>query len=199
MRWARYVALLTRLLRLRCALGRRQRQARRAIQYLSFLGRELAEASRLNLSFPGPRGHGAQGFNRVPDCLSAVGRKTIELCSDSAEFLLLLRSQVLPSLHSPEHLLLPIWRHGIEALKALFKPLLTLRRKTPKLRIVLQRAPLLVRRETAIAVEPLSRMMSLVWGLIGTIFPLRRRLKLWARLLMLELRTLLHPRWRARL
>jgi hypothetical protein len=85
--------------------------------------------------------------------------------------------------------------------------LLAVRRKTAKLRIVLERTPLLVRRKTSIAVEPLSRMMPLLRGLIRTIFPLWRRLKLRTRLLTLKLRRWLDPPgrasfrtlWRARL
>jgi len=117
------------------------------------------------------------------------------LSSNSTEFLLLLRGQVFPGFHASQHLLLTVGRHGIEPLQALFKALLAFRRKPAKLRIILERAPLLVRRETAIAIEPLSGMMPLVRGLIGPIFPLRRRLKLRAGLLTLKLRTWLDPRW----
>ena len=117
------------------------------------------------------------------------------MSSDSTEFLLLLRGQVFPGFHASQHLLLTLRRHGIEALQALFKALLAFRRKPAKLRIILERAPLLVRRETAIVIEPLSGMMSLVRGLIGAVFPLRGRLKLRAGLLTLKLRTWLDPRW----
>ena len=108
------------------------------------------------------------------------------MSSNSTEFLLLLRGQVFPGFHASQHLLLTVGRHGIEPLQALFKTLLAFRRKPAKLRIILERAPLLVRRETAIAIEPLSRMMPLVRGFVAAVFPLRRRLKL--RLLTLKLR-----------
>jgi len=126
--------------------------------------------------------------------LSPVRGETIELCPHSPEFLLLLRGQVLPGFHPPQHLLLAVGRHGVEPLQALFKSLLAFRRETAKLRITLERASLLVRRETAIAIEPLSRMMPLVRGFVAAVFPLRRRLKL--RLLTLKLRARL-PRWRS--
>ena len=115
MRRSRYVTLLA-WLGLRGTLSRRQWQPRSAIQYLPFLRRELTEAPGLNLMFSGVRRHGPQGFNSVSDCLFAVRGKTIELCSNPAKFLFLLGRQVFPSLHAAQHLLLAVWRHGIETL-----------------------------------------------------------------------------------
>ena len=77
---------------------------------------------------------------------------------------------MFPCLHAPQHLLLAVGRHTVEPLQPLLQPLLTFRRKTPELRVVFQRAPLLIERLIAVLIQPLARMMSLCWGLISSVF-----------------------------
>ena len=126
-----------------------QRQARGTAQNLSFLRGELAEPSRINFTLTHPWWHRPQRFNRVSHGLTAVGRKAVELYANSAEFLFLLWSQVLPCFHAPQHLLLPLRRHVVEPLESLFESLLALRRKMTELRIIFERAALLLQRHIA--------------------------------------------------
>jgi hypothetical protein len=63
---------------------------------------------------------------------------------------------VLPGFHAAQHLLLPFRRQAVKALQALLKLLLSVRRKSPELGIILQRAPLLVRRQVAVTIQPLT-------------------------------------------
>jgi hypothetical protein len=63
---------------------------------------------------------------------------------------------VFPSLHAPQHLLLAVGRHAIEALQALFVFLLALARKTTELRIILECVPLLIERLLSMLVQPLA-------------------------------------------
>ena len=74
----------------------------------------------------------------------ALCRQAIEALPHAAEILLLLRRKVLPGFHPPQHLLLPIRRHAIEALQALLQLLLALAGKPPELRIAFESSPLLI-------------------------------------------------------
>ena len=74
---------------------------------------------------------------------------------------------MLPGFHAAQHLLLTVCRQAVEVLQALFELLLALGRKPPKLRIVLQCAPLLIKGKFAVLVQPLSGMMALRRRLIS--------------------------------
>jgi hypothetical protein len=82
--------------------------------------------------------------------------------------LFLLRRQVLPGFHAPKHLLLAIWRKAVKALQSLLKLLLAVRWKPAELRVALQCSPLLIERQTAMLIQPLSRMVPVGGWLIGT-------------------------------
>jgi hypothetical protein len=75
--------------------------------------------------------------------------------------LLLLRSKVLPGFHAVQNPLLLFWRTPAEILQSLLELLLSLRRQSAKLRIVLQGSPLLIGRHISVLTQPLARMMSL--------------------------------------
>ena len=83
---------------------------------------------------------------------------------------------MLPGFHSPQNLLLAVWRQAVEALQSLLKPLLTVARKIAKLRVIFKRPPLLFQRLLAMLIQPLAGMVSFCWRLIG---PRRPIFSLW--------------------
>jgi hypothetical protein len=99
----------------------------------------------------------------------SVYRQAVEPRTQLAKVLFLLRREVLPSLHPPQHLLLALRRHVVEVLQPLFQLLLALRRKPPEIGITLERAPLLIERLIAMLIQPLPGVMSLRRRLIRTI------------------------------
>ena len=105
-----------------------------------------------------------------------VRRQVVELRVIGAELLFLLRCQVLPGFHSPQNLLLAVWRQAVEALQSLLKLLLAIARKTAKLRVIFKRPPLLVEGLLAMLIQPLAGMMSFCRRLIG---PRRPIFSLW--------------------
>ena len=177
------------LSRRRRGLCWRQRQLRRIIQHLALLRGKLAETSSLNFPLARVGRHGAQRLDGIPDGLLTVRRQVLELRVIGAELLFLLGSQVLPGFHSPQNLLLAVWRQAVEVLQSLFKLLLAIVRKTAKLRIIFKRPPLLIERLLAMLIQPLAGMMSFCRRLIGPRRPifslrfgLRPCLELWPRL-----------------
>jgi hypothetical protein len=150
---------------------------RGVVQHLAFLGRKLTKSSSLDFPLTCLRWHSAQRLDGVSHGLLAVRGKALELRIQRPELLFLLRRQVLPGFHAPEDLLLPIWWHAIEVLQALFEFLLAIARQTPELRVILQRAFLLIKRLLAMLVQPLPRVMALCGRLIrarNLTFPQRR-------------------------
>ena len=73
-----------------------------------------------------------------------IRRQAVEALPYSPEILLLLRRKVLPGFHPPQHELLPVRRHVIEALQALLQLLLALGGKPPELGIAFEGASLLI-------------------------------------------------------
>jgi hypothetical protein len=129
-----------------------QRQLRRIVQDLSFLWREPAEASGLDLALAHLWRHCAQGLNSVFHRLAPVGRQAFELRVRRPEPVLLLWRQVLPGFHAPQHLLLAIGRHAVKALEPLLEFLLPIRRKAAKVPVVVERLTLLIERLTTVLV-----------------------------------------------
>ena len=154
----RYIPLGARLITLGRCIGWRGRewQTRRSIQNLAFLRRELTEAPRLNLPLTNVRGHSPKRLNRIPHRLPAVRRQTVELASYPPKLLLLLRSEVFPGFHTAQNLLLPVRRHAVEALQALFILLLPIAWEMSECRIIFQRATLLIGRHFPMLVQPLT-------------------------------------------
>jgi hypothetical protein len=76
---------------------------------------------------------------------------------------------VFPGFHAPQHLLLAIGRHVVEALEPLLEFLLPVGRKAPKVPVVLERLSLLFKRLIAVLIQPLTGMMAFGGWLIGSV------------------------------
>lgn len=124
----------------------RQRQARGIIQDLPFLRRKLAEVVRLEHPLTRIRRHGAQGINRVVHRSAPVWRKTVELLPHAHEILFLLRREMFPRFHAPQHLMLALGGETIKALQPLFVLALRLARQSAERRVCFKRFPLLIKR-----------------------------------------------------
>jgi len=98
----------------------------------------------LNLPLPRLGRHGAQGLDGIPYSLPALRREAVELRSQPAKLLLLLRRQMLPGFHAPENLLLAFLREAVEVLQSLLVSLLALSRKPAKRRVSFERSFLFV-------------------------------------------------------
>ena len=146
-----------------------ERQLRGVVQDLPFLRRELAETSGLDLPLTHLRRHSAQGVNGVSYRLAPVRWQAPELRVRGPELIFLLRRQMLPGLHSPQHLLLAIGSHVVKALQSLLEFLLPVGRKAPKIPVVLERLSLLLKRLIAVLVQPLTGMMAFGGWLIGSV------------------------------
>jgi hypothetical protein len=120
------------------------------------LGRELIEAAGLKFPLPRIRRHGAESVNGIAHGAPAIHWQVVELRTDPAQVLFLLRREMLPRFHSVQHLLLAISRHAVEPLQALFVLSLGFARKTAECRIALKGARTLLRRQLPFAIQPLA-------------------------------------------
>ena len=171
MGWSGYVALragswLIGLLSIRSG---GERQLRGIVEDLPFLRRELAETSGLNLPLTHLWRHRTQGLDGVPNRLAPVRWQAPELRVRGPELIFLLRRQMLPGFHSPQHLLLAIGRHAVKTLESLLEFLLPVGRKAAKIPVVPERLSLLFKRLIAVLIQPLTGMMAFGGWLIGSV------------------------------